>query len=170
MTAGAAAGRRSPLACLQRPAARGARGFTLLEIVVVMAIIAAMSVLAAMTLTGGFERLKMQSTGKQIVANLRYTRAQAIASGTQKSFLIDPRAREWRAADTRKGEIPKALEVQFTGAREVQPSEGVGAIVFFPDGASTGGRVRLLSEQASTSVDVAWLTGEVTVHRGGGGR
>lgn len=131
-----------------------------------MAIVAAMAVLAAMTLTGGFERLKMQSTGKQLVANLRYTRAQAIATGTQQSFTIDPRAHAWSAAGDRKGQIPSALNVRFTGAREVQPREGVGAIVFFADGASTGGRVTLISKRATSDVGVAWLTGEVTLRRG----
>jgi len=55
--------------------------------------------------------------------------------------------------------------VQFTGAREVQPSEGVGAIVFFSDGASTGGRVQLRMRDAAWNIDVAWLTGEVTLRR-----
>lgn len=159
------AGRRQRGALHARVGGRQ-RGFTLLEIVIVMAIIAAMAVLAAMTLTGGFERLKLQSASKQLVSNLRYTRAQAIASGTRQSFLIDPRGHAWRAAESRRGEIPEALQIQFIGAREVQPRDDVGAIVFFPDGASTGGRVRLISKRASTNVDVAWLTGEVTMRRG----
>ncbi len=157
---------RRPRGAVHANAGDRERGFTLLEIVIVMAIIAAMAVLAAMTLTGGFERLKMQSASKSLVSNLRYTRAQAIASGSRQSFLIDPRGRTWSAAESRRGDISDALDIQFIGAREVQPREGVGAIVFFPDGASTGGRVRLISKRASTNVDVAWLTGEVTMRRG----
>ena len=43
---------------------------------------------------------------------------------------------------------------------------GVGAILFFPDGASTGGRVQHSAKKAAWNVDVAWLTGEVQVRRG----
>jgi len=36
---------------------------------------------------------------------------------------------------------------------------------FFPDGAATGGRVRLLANGAGWDVDVRWLTGEVVMQR-----
>jgi general secretion pathway protein H len=141
------------------------RGFTLLEIVVVMAIIAAAAVLGAMAVTGGFERMRLQSATKQITANLRYTRAQAIATGTPQRFVVDPHAHAWQTANGRHGTIPATLDVNFTGAREVAPAAGTGAIVFFADGASTGGRVQIASQHAAWNVDVAWLTGEVTLRR-----
>ena len=40
-----------------------------------------------------------------------------------------------------------------------------GVVRFFPDGAATGGRVRLLANGAGWDVDVRWLTGEVVVRR-----
>jgi len=52
----------------------------------------------------------------------------------------------------------------------VQPAEGQGAIVFFSDGASTGGRVQLRMRDAAWNIDVAWLTGEVTLRRAEVGR
>ena len=39
-------------------------------------------------------------------------------------------------------------------------------LAFFPDGASTGGRIRLTAKNAARDIDVAWLTGEVRVKRG----
>ena len=33
--------------------------------------------------------------------------------------------------------------------------------MFFPDGASTGGRVQLALDDAAWQVEVAWLTGQV---------
>jgi len=143
----------------------GAHGFSLLEVLLVMALIAAASVLAALTVTGGFESMRLRSSAKEIAANLRYARAQAISTGAPQNFAIDPRARVWQGANGRKGEVPKQLGIVFTGAREVQPREGTGAIMFFADGASTGGRVQLNSRKAAWNVDVAWLTGEVSLHR-----
>ena len=140
-------------------------GFTLLEVLLVMALIAAASVLAALTVSGGFESMRLRSSAKEIAANLRYARAQAISTGRPQSFAIDPRAHVWQGANGRKGEIPKKLGIVFTGAREVQPRDGIGAIMFFADGASTGGRVQVNSRGAAWNVDVAWLTGEVSLHR-----
>jgi general secretion pathway protein H len=48
----------------------------------------------------------------------------------------------------------------------MQPRRGEGAIVFFPDGASTGGRVQLSMKKAAMNIDVTWLTGEVRLKRG----
>ena len=141
------------------------RGFTLLEMVVVMVIIAAAVLLGAMATTGGTERMQLHSSTKQIAANLRYTRARAIATGEPQRFTIDPRGHAWQAPNGRHGKIPEALQVTFTGARQVQPQAGVGAILFFDDGASTGGRVQLARGDAAWNIDVAWLTGEVTRKR-----
>jgi general secretion pathway protein H len=62
------------------------------------------------------------------------------------------------------------VTVVFTGAGAAQfadadDSEGKGVVRFFPDGAATGGRVRLLANGAGWDVDVRWLTGEVVMRR-----
>ena len=41
--------------------------------------------------------------------------------------------------------------------------QDTGAIRFFPDGSSTGGRVTLMVGERSYAVDVDWLTGRVRV-------
>lgn len=145
---------------------RSAAGFSLVELLLVMTLIAAASLLAMAAMGGGFERMQMRSAANEVAAQLRFTRAQAIASGQPQRFTIDPAARRWSAPRERNGELPRQLQVQFTGARELQPSAGEGAIVFFGDGASSGGRVRLQVAGMQTQVDVAWLTGQVRVTRG----
>ena len=142
------------------------RGFSLLEMLLVVALIAAIGVLTATALTGGMTGIQLRSAAKEVAAQLRFTRAQAIATGQPQRFTIDPVAHAWTAPKERGGEIPEQLGIVFTGARETQPARGVGAIVFFADGASTGGRVQLNAKNAAWNVDVKWLTGEVTLRRG----
>ena len=110
--------------------------------------------------------MQLRSEAKTLVAQLRYTRAQAIATGEPQKFTLDPAARTWSAPNDRNGEIPEKLSIHFIGAREVQPRRGEGAIMFFPDGASTGGRVQLSVKSMAFNIDVAWLTGEVRLRRG----
>lgn len=146
-----------------------ARGFSLLEMLLVMAIIAFAGLLAASAMSGGFDGIRLRSASSDIAAQLRFTRAQAIATGRRQDFSIDPRAHTWKAPKQRHGKLPKQLGIDFYGAREVQPSANEGGIAFFPDGASTGGRIRLSAKKAVRDIEVAWLTGQVTVKRGDGG-
>ena len=140
------------------------RGFSLLELLLVMVLIAATGLLAAGVVGGGFARMELRGNAKDIATQLRFTRARALASGEPQTFSIDPAEHLWQAADGRSGVVPDSLGIHFTGAREVQPADGVGAIVFFGDGASTGGRVQLSRDGAAFDIDVAWLTGQVTMH------
>ena len=141
-------------------------GFSLLEVIMVVLLIAAASALAAVAVTGGFTGMRLRAEAKEIAAQLRYTRAHAISTGRAQRFLIDPAAHTWLAPNERKGEVGDDFGIAFFGAREVQPMRGVGSILFFPDGASTGGRVQLSAKNAAWNVDVQWLTGEVKVRRG----
>lgn len=143
-----------------------ARGFSLLEMLLVLAIIAFAGLLAATAMTGGLDGVRLRSASGEVAAQLRYTRAQAIATGKRQDFTIDPHAHTWAAPKDRHGKLPKQLGIEFYGAREVQPKPGQGGIAFFPDGASTGGRIRLRAKNALRDIDVAWLTGEVRVKRG----
>ena len=141
------------------------RGVSLLEMLLVIALIAGASVLAMAAFGGGMAGMQLRSEARAIAAQLRFTRTHAIATGQPQRFTIDPRAHAWTAPRNRSGTVPDALGVTFTGAREVQPREGEGAIVFFADGASTGGRVQLRRERAAWNIDVAWLTGEVKLRQ-----
>lgn len=148
-----------------RTSRRNAGGVSLLEMLLVVALIAIASTLAAMVLTGGLDGMRLRSSTKEIAAQLRYTRAQAIARGEPQRFVIDPAAHRWYAPNDKHGKIPDSLRIEFTGAREAQPRAGKGGILFFHDGGSTGGRVQLSTGKAASRIDVKWLTGEVKVSR-----
>ncbi len=154
-----------PLLCPYR-----ARGFTLIEIVVVIALIGLLTIAVVAAMAGGMDGVRLRGAAKDVAAQLRFTRGQAIVSGRPQAFVIDVDARTWAAPRGRKGALPKSLEIITTTARQEQPARGRAAIRFFPDGSATGGRVRLRMGEAEWRVDVAWLTGEVKLTRGSGGR
>jgi general secretion pathway protein H len=145
--------------------ARRQRGFTLIEMVIVITLIALISAILMATVGGGMEGLRLRSAAKEIASELRHARAQAMAKGEVQRFVIDPEQRQWTSGEKRDGELSKKIDVVFVGARELQPKRGQGAIVFFEDGASSGGRIQLRQDKAAWNIDVAWLTGEVTLHR-----
>ena len=141
------------------------RGVSLLEMLLVVVLIAATGMMAAAAFTSGLDGVQLRQAAKEVAAQLRHARIRAIATGQEQAFHIDPVARTWSGPDGRNGELPAELEIRFLGAREVQAAEGAGTVLFFPDGAATGGRIRLLRAGAGWDVDVAWLTGEVRLSR-----
>ncbi len=138
--------------------------------ILVMALIAAASLLAMAAFGSGMQGMKMRAAAKDVAAQMRFARAVAISSGQAQDVIIDPAARQWQGAKGRSGDLPAVGEVVFTGARASQfaPGDGnddKGTVRFFPDGAATGGRVRLLASGGGWDVDVGWLTGDVKVKR-----
>lgn len=145
-------------------------GFTLVEMLVVLVIIAAASLMAMAAFGGGLRGMQLHSSAKEIAAQLRFARAVAISTGEPQDVVIDPQGRSWRGAKGRSGSLPGEGAVVFTGAGGAQfadadDADGKGVVRFFPDGAATGGRVRLLANGAGWDVDVRWLTGEVVMRR-----
>lgn len=133
--------------------------------VVILVLVAAVVAIGASTMSRQLPGQRLRESARELAAQLRYTRAQAIASGESKLFTLDAKSREWRAGDQRSGELGRDIEIVATGARNEQQREGVAAVRFFPEGAATGGRFVLSHGAAAWQIDVQWLTGEVTLQR-----
>lgn len=146
---------------------RGHRGFTLLEILLVVVLIAAVTAMAAYAMNSGLPGAQLRGAARELAAQLRYTRAQAIATGQSQVFTLDARSRQWQAPQHRTGALPKGIEVVATGARVEQSHPDEVSVRFFPEGAATGGRFVLRRDDAAWQVDIEWLTGQVSLKRAG---
>lgn len=143
------------------------RGFTLIEVIVVVGLISILMGFSAYVLNKQLPGQQLRSSAKAIAAELRFTKTHAMVTGEAQSFQINAKTREWSGPKNHSGVLPKSIEVIATTARIEQPEEDVAAIKFFPDGAATGGRIVLQHNTAKWQVDVKWLTGEVTVTKPG---
>ena len=140
-------------------------GYTLVELIVVLVLVAAVVALGASVISRKLPGQRLQQSARDLAAQLRYTRAQAIATGKPQVFTLDAKSREWHAGDKRDGRLPRDVEIVAVGARNEQQRQGVAAVRFFPEGAATGGRFTLKHGKAAWQVDVQWLTGEVSLTR-----
>jgi general secretion pathway protein H len=143
-------------------------GFTLLEIMVVLAVMALALALITPDMAGMLRRLELTSTTRELASALRYTRSHAIAVGRPADFWLNVKERKYRAADERKvRRLPDSLRLHLKTADTQTAGGSSGYIRFFPDGSSTGGQVRIESGGAARRLDVNWLTGEVRLSGGG---
>ncbi|MBS0213057.1 MAG: GspH/FimT family pseudopilin [Proteobacteria bacterium] len=152
---------RSPPALVP---ARTARGFTLLELIMVIVLIAVAVSLVAGLLGVGRQGRQLRAAVQDVATELKYARTRALVSGQSQVFAMDVGDGAWNAAD-HHGKLPKDVQVTFDAVREEQTSAREAAIRFFPDGSSTGGRISLRTRGVGWRVDVRWLTGEVSADR-----
>lgn len=145
------------------------RGFTLIELIVVVVLLAAVTAMAASVMSSGLPGQQLRGAAREVAAQLRYTRAQAIVTGKPQVFTLDARTRDWQGPNKRHGTLRDGIRIIATGAQVEQTAPDQVAIRFFPEGAATGGRIVLQRDSAAWQVDVEWLTGEVRLVRGKAG-
>lgn len=139
------------------------RGFTLVEILAVVALIAVAMTLVAVTVGDGLAGARVKAASRDLVAALRYTRGQAIVTRQSQALTIDVDERRYQAPGKKWVELPSKMDMQLETARSEMETESIGRIRFFPDGASTGGNVELSLGDVVWRIEVNWLTGEVVV-------
>lgn len=147
---------------------RRVRGFTLLELLVVLVLLTAMTALVAPAfLKGG--GVEVQAAARTLAAGLRRARSQAIQRNTVETLTLDVSRREFGLSfENRTRALPEEIELSLYTAQSSLESASRGAIRFFPDGGSTGGRIGLKRDGREVYVDVAWLSGQIRVLDGSG--
>jgi general secretion pathway protein H len=147
------------------PASNGQRGFTLVELLVVLVIAALALSLVGTSISRNISGAEMRNAARKVAASLRYTRTQAILTKSEQVFLVDTDKRTFKAAGRPTEELPEGMNVELNTARSELTSETAGGIRFYPDGGSTGGNVRLEANGRVYRVNVTWLTGEASLER-----
>ncbi|MGQ7960122.1 GspH/FimT family pseudopilin [Pseudomonas sp. SP16.1] len=146
----------------------GGRGFTLLELLVVLVIAS-----LAISLVGpAFQRLlpglSLEAESRKLAALLRHARSQAILSGAPVAISQDA---ETGGLLLSYREQPYVLPEGFSLTLATGPGKaegeagldlGVTQILFYPRGDSSGGSLSLaLDDGRSEAVSVDWLSGRV---------
>lgn len=124
---------------------RGQDGFTLIEMLVVLAIMAVAAAALRPMLLRPPAKVELRQVAAKVVAELRDARAKAMTTG---------RATAWRPA-----EPPAGIVLRVTTVRD-EAAQG-GGIRFFPDGSATGGQVLLSRDNNALAVRIHWLTGRL---------
>lgn len=142
----------------------GERGVTLLELLIVLMLMALIAGIAIPTIGGGVSSSALKSATREVAAGLRLARDQAIAQRVESLLELDLDGRTFRVPpDPRTHHLPERLDLKLYTAQRDLVSDKVGAIRFFPDGGSNGGRITLATGERKYDVDVDWLTGRVSI-------
>jgi general secretion pathway protein H len=141
-------------------------GFTLAEMLVVLAILALAVAMVLPVSRQSLAARELTVLGGRIAAGLRQARIEAIGKNRETAVRFDLERRVASLDDSgRAVEFPKNVAINIATARgDVAGKQA--AFRFFPDGTATGGHVDLGRDGQSLRIAVSWLTGAVVVEAG----
>jgi general secretion pathway protein H len=143
---------------------RPSPGFTLLEVIVVLALGA---IIYAVILGGSIGKASaadLKAAARSLASGLRTAQTTAMSTRRDALLTLDMDSREYLATgEGQTHKLPDNIDVKLYTAQTEVTSEKRGSIRFYPDGSSTGGRITVASGERKYLVDVDWLTGRVSI-------
>lgn len=149
---------------LARPTLSGKtqRGFTLLELTVVLFVVVLGFSVIGLNLSSGNDSTEIKAAARDVVSALRYARGQALMFRQETTLALDLNDNSYTVSGKDKlYQIPEGIEVTVVTAQTELSGNGSANIRFFADGSSTGGRITLERGQAAWKIDINWLTGQI---------
>lgn len=142
----------------RRNCIRASDGFTLLELLVVMAVIGIVLSVLPVLLTGRFDEDNIASVADQLMADLRLARSEAVTSNQPAALVIhNTRDGYVLLPSGQRRDLPGGVRLALTS---MSGRDGE-SVRFFPDGTSTGGRLHVELGSDRYPIDVSWPTGRI---------
>jgi general secretion pathway protein H len=145
---------------MNRPSA----GFTLFEMIVVLALFALISALSFPYINRSLHAGTLQSTSTQILNAMNTARATALSQGKAVRLEFDAGKRTLTADGVVVANVPLSIRSTVTGSKPSKSKERV-EFLFTAEGNSSGGQIVLTEGQQSTRIAINWLTGATTLTR-----
>jgi len=153
------------------------RGFSLIEMVVVLVLLSLAVALVAPSLSRFSRSVGLKAAAKKVSGLLRYYRSEAVNKGQVYQVLFDPELRELKVkpmeSTEEKGEdkppqkiysLPQGIRMKEIKVESPQYPSDIPSIEFYPNGGSNGGTILLDSEdRKGYRIKIHFLTGTVQV-------
>ena len=138
------------------------RGFTLLELIVVLLVMALAAGLAAPSITRSADGLRMRTEIASFSAVLRHAREQAITTRRPHRVVVDPNQHVIRVYTGEEIRRTRTIPSRWTFDTRDAPTL---AVRFEPHGSSSGGEYRIAADDIAWRVTIDAFTGRVRTVR-----
>jgi len=170
------------------------KGFSLIEVMVVLIIISLSAFLVTPSLSPFSKTVELKGAAKRVSAILRYCRSEAVNQGKVYQVLFDPDLRQVHVQSIDEKEedeapkdgaedgtkdavvkeetkqktytLPKGVDIKEVKANSPEYPSDYSVIEFYPNGGSNGGTIRLdSSDRKGYRIKVHFLTGIVEIEK-----
>lgn len=139
------------------------RGFTLIEMLVVIAIMGLVMVLVTTSHVSISPSVHARSAAEAISAALRHARSEAVRRDRAMQFTVDLAHRSYRSGDAPAEMLPADVSLALLSSADETAGPSAGRIHFNPDGSSSGGRIAISGNGRTWWIGVDWLSGRVSI-------
>jgi general secretion pathway protein H len=137
-------------------------GFTLIELIVVLAIIGLVLAFAVPNLGQESGKYALPAAARDVATALRLSRNRAVTENRPIRFVVNDGA--YGPGDAKNlGHVPQNVSLTLLEGDGPDITRPAKAIRFYPDGSSTGGGAALSAGSERYLVHVDWLTGNVSI-------
>ena len=134
-------------------------GFTLLELLVVLAILVLLSVIWPLAAPRLFPAQQLRNEGERLVSVLRATRNTALISNMTSEFSVSADGTSYHAGNE-DFRLPQGMRLDKQNEPSVQ---NTGVVRFFADGSSDGGLLMLTRDMRKNAIVVSRMLGRAEV-------
>jgi general secretion pathway protein H len=140
------------------------RGFTLLEMVCVVAVIAMLAAVLLPLIPRQTSRSRLEAYAVQTATLLKADRSAAIRRRSDVATLVDATTRSIHSGATAAMiSIPEDVHFDALLPQTCRQRAALSTISFFADGMSCGGTIALSRLDTGYEVRVNWLTGRIEI-------
>ena len=152
------------------------RGFTFVEIILVVVVLGVLAAVAVPALSGSYRNLLVQNTAQDMAALMRYAQSRAITQDAEILLVFDQRRRSYRLKSLTSSDgsldanaqdaIPRRWGRTFRVPEELTVEIENQEIGFFPDGRISKARICICREDTCLTVSTREQRGRVLVFNG----
>lgn len=141
------------------PSTDATAGFTLVEMLVVLAIMALVAAIAAPGLVSNYRTKNLETLAGEITMRLRLSRTSAIATARPKQVVVDLGTRIIRFGERDIVALPDDVKMTVVTGQETVIADRQTVLTFLPDGSASGMDISLQQKGRTARIAVNWLTG-----------
>jgi general secretion pathway protein H len=144
------------------------RGFTLLELILVLVVLGLSSLLVLPSIDKGLRDQKIRRSALALAAAARDLRSRAVNQGVPQQLVLDVLQNSYLLARNREIHLPAEIKIAGVDGGETL-DRGVHRFLFFPNGSTFGGQIIVsgVHQSDSYSIRLEPLTGKIEVLRSG---
>lgn len=139
------------------------KGFTLLELIIVMFLVGLMLSLAAVLFSNTLPSSKFSATTREVAATIRHARTLAQLRGENQTVTIDMETRKYGIDNAAAKDIPSGISIKIIDPQLGDVQTGKYQFEFPPMGGIEGGTIVLWNSKKMARIEIDPIVGSAVV-------